>query len=85
MADDHHHRLHPRHLTSPQFYCTHSLLVSTSEIKQKNEGGWSFHWDEDSHPGSVLLDIKLSPYLDSSLVDVDLHPHHINIVIKGKV
>jgi protein TilB len=31
------------------------------------------------------LEIKLSKFLDSSLVDVDVHPTYVSVVIKGKV
>ena len=48
-------------------------------------GGWEFKWDEDSKPGYLILDIQISSYLDSSLIDVDIHPMYISIVIKGKL
>jgi len=54
------------------------------EVKQKNEGGWDFHWDEDSRPGSLILDIPLPRHLDSSLIDVDVHPNYVSIIIKSK-
>ncbi len=56
-----------------------------SEIKQKNEGGWSFRWDEESQPGFVLLEVGVARFLDSSLIDVDVHPSYISIIIKSKV
>ena len=54
------------------------------EIKQKNEGGWDFTWDEDSRPGYLILDIPLPRHLDSSLIDVDVHPSYVSIIIKSK-
>ena len=33
------------------------------EVKQKNEGGWDFKWDEDSKPGYLILDIPLPRHL----------------------
>jgi len=56
-----------------------------SEIKQKNEGGWEFFWDEESRPGTVVLEVRVARHLDSSLIDVDVHPSYVSIVIKGKV
>lgn len=56
-----------------------------SEIKQRNEGGWDFFWDEESRPGFVILDVHVAKHLDSSLMDVDVHPNYISIVIKSKV
>ena len=62
-----------------------SFVFALREIKQKNEGGWTYTWDECSKPGYILLDIQLPSYLDSSLIDVDIHPFYASIVIKGKV
>lgn len=64
------------------------IIVShgrTEEIKQRNEGGWEFFWDEESRPGHVLLDVHVARHLDSSLIDVDVHPHYVSIVVKSKV
>lgn len=63
------------------------LLLSdtTSEIKQKNEGGWEFYWDEESRPGMVVLEVRVQKFLDSSLIDVDVHPTYVSMVIKSKV
>jgi len=55
------------------------------DIKQKNEGGWDFYWDEESKPGHVILEVKVAKFLDSSLIDVDVHPSYVSIVIKSKV
>jgi len=55
------------------------------EIKQKNEGGWEFRWDEESRAGCVVLEVGVARHLDSSLIDVDVHPAYVSIVIKGKV
>lgn len=54
------------------------------EIKQKNEGGWSFRWDEESQKGCVILDVGVARHLDSSLIDVDVHPTYVSIIIKSK-
>ena len=74
------HILFIRHL-----YTYHSTYIHSDNIRQKNEGGWEFTWDEDEKKGFVQLNVKLSSYLDSSLIDVDIHPLYISIVIKTKV
>ena len=56
-----------------------------SEIKQRNEGGWEFRWDEESRPGYILLEVDVPKFLDSSLIDVDVHPTYISMIIKSKV
>lgn len=55
------------------------------EVKQKNEGGWEFRWDEESKPGFVILDVAVQKHLDSSLIDVDVHPTYVSVVIKSKL
>lgn len=60
-------------------------MLQNSEIKQKNEGGWEFYWDEESRKGFVILEVKVQRFLDSSLIDVDVHPGYVSVVIKSKV
>ena len=55
------------------------------DIKQCNEGGWQFRFDEETQPGSVLLSVPLPKFLSSSLIDVDVHPTYVSVVVKGKV
>lgn len=54
------------------------------DVKQKNEGHWDFTWDEESKPGYVVLDVSLPRHLDSSLVDVDVHPNYVSMIVKSK-
>jgi len=42
-------------------------------------------WDEETKPGNVILEVKVARFLDSSLIDVDIHPSYLSVVIKGKV
>ena len=55
------------------------------DIKQCNEGRWQFQFDEESQPGSVLLRVPVAKFLSSTLIDVDVHPTYVSVVIKGKV
>lgn len=55
------------------------------DIKQRNEAGLDFKWDEESKPGHVILEVGVPKFLDSSLIDVDVHPTYISIIIKSKV
>jgi hypothetical protein len=54
-------------------------------VRQKNEGGWNFYWDEETVKGSIRLEVCLSKHLDSSLIDVDVHPSYVSIIIKSKL
>ena len=53
-------------------------------VRQKNEGGWKFRWDETER-GQITLEVCLNRHLDSSLIDVDVHPHYVSMVVKSKV
>lgn len=55
------------------------------KVLQCNEGKWDFRFDEESKPGHIILDIGTPKHLDSSLIDVDVHPTYISVVIKSKV
>lgn len=59
-------------------------MMANGEVKQRNEGGWEFFWDETSRPGYLLLEVKIARHLDSSLIDVDVHPGHVTMIIKSK-
>lgn len=54
------------------------------EVRQKNEGGFPFSWDEEGVKGSIVLEVSLPRHLDSSLIDVDVHPTYVSIIVKGK-
>lgn len=67
------------------FFLIFNVYSIFREILQKNEGGWEFSWDEESTKGSIILEVPVGKFLDSSLIDVDLHPSYVSIVIKSKV
>ena len=65
-------------------------------IRQCNEGKLDFHFEEttasgvgggrsSSKGGDIVLSVSVPRYLDSSLIDLDVHPHYVSVVIKGKV
>ncbi|CAM9438413.1 unnamed protein product, partial [Discosporangium mesarthrocarpum] len=64
-------------------------------IRQCNEGKWDFRFLEAGGRGqgrameaeapAVVLEVSVPRFLDSSLIDLDVHPHYVSIVIKGKV
>jgi protein TilB len=59
--------------------------LQEQEIKQKNEGGYEFVWDEDTKPGYLSLEVMVPKHLDSSLIDVDIHPTYVSVIIKSKL
>ncbi len=48
------------------------------------EGKWTYHW-EDEHPDYIRLDVSVPKHLSTSLIDVDVHPTFLTIIIKSKV
>ena len=60
-------------------------LELEGKIRQCNEGKWEFSFDESKKSGNVVLDIGVPKHLDSSLIDVDVHPNYVSVVIKSKV
>lgn len=49
------------------------------------EGKYEFRFDEEKNPGYLLLDINIPKFLSTSLIDVDIHPKHISVIIKSKI
>ena len=55
------------------------------EIRQCNEGKWAFKFDEEIKSEYVILDVAVQKHLSSTLIDVDVHPDYVSVVIKSKV
>lgn len=64
-------------------------------IRQCNEAKLDFRFHETRPSstaggvggggGEIVLEVSVPKHLDSSLIDVDVHPHYVSVVIKGKV
>lgn len=55
-------------------------------VMQCNEGQWEFQVLGDKEEDSeVTLTLELSKYVDSSLVNVDVHPHYVHISVSKSV
>ncbi|RLN48982.1 hypothetical protein BBJ28_00015605 [Nothophytophthora sp. Chile5] len=52
-------------------------------IRQCNEGKWEFRLMDEIL--DVILEVDLPRFLDTSLVDVDVHPSYVSIVAKNKI
>jgi protein TilB len=52
-------------------------------IRQCNQGNWEFRLTDEIL--DVILEVDLPRFLDTSLVDVDVHPSYVSIVAKNKV
>lgn len=52
---------------------------------QKNEGGWEFSLDESDDRSSIVLVVPVGKYLDTSLLEVDVQPLIVRVLIKGRL
>lgn len=52
-------------------------------VRQCNEGKWDFRLLDE--PLEIIVEVDLPRFLDTSLVDVDVHPAYVSIVAKNKV
>jgi len=57
-------------------------LMAASRPKQRNEGKWVFNLDEDKT--SVILEVGVPKFLDTSAIDLNVEPWWIAMEIKGK-
>ncbi|KAI8825985.1 uncharacterized protein EV422DRAFT_148800 [Fimicolochytrium jonesii] len=59
------------------------LTAPDGRVLQKNQGKWTYHFS--TTPTTVTLHVELSKFLDTSLIDVDVHPTWVRVTVKGKV
>ena len=59
-------------------------LKTNKDIRQCNEGRYDFKMLEDDGNGNVVVEVEIPRFIDTSLVDVDVQPNHVSIVIKNK-
>ncbi|KAL3772821.1 hypothetical protein ACHAWO_006904 [Cyclotella atomus] len=61
-------------------------LKSNGEVKQCNQGKWKFWFEESgTKDGNLIMTIDLPKHLSTSLIDVDIHPTYVSIVIKSRI
>ncbi|KAL3658139.1 hypothetical protein V7S43_016982 [Phytophthora oleae] len=56
---------------------------ANGSVRQCNEGKWEFQLTDEIL--AIILEVHLPRFLDTSLVDVDVHPSYVSIVVKNKV
>jgi protein TilB len=59
------------------------LYGKDGRILQRNEGKWEFHIIEQDD--LIILTVETSKFLDSSLLEVEVHADWVKVTIKGKV
>ena len=52
-------------------------------VMQKNEGGWEFSLEESADGRALELDIAVGRFLDTSLINADVQPLFVRMLIKA--
>lgn len=60
-----------------------SMYNSRGEVRQCNEGKYDFHFD-DEDPEVLKVEVFVPRYLETSMIDVDIHPTFFRCVIRNK-
>eukprot|EP00933_Yihiella_yeosuensis_P041003 TRINITY_DN3542_c1_g1_i1.p1 TRINITY_DN3542_c1_g1~~TRINITY_DN3542_c1_g1_i1.p1 ORF type:complete len:428 (+),score=117.05 TRINITY_DN3542_c1_g1_i1:56-1339(+) len=55
------------------------------EIRQCNEGKYDFDMDDTTHPDRIIFELGVPKYLDTSMLDVDVNPLYVRVVVREKV
>ena len=60
-------------------------LPATDDVRQRNEPRLDYSIGESSDGAAVLLDVEIGKFMDTSLVDVDVQPSFVRLLVKGKM
>ena len=61
------------------------VLERNGEILQMNEGQFPFTLADDEESPELVLHLSLSKFLDTSLIDLDVHPTFVRVLVKDKM
>eukprot|EP00877_Chromochloris_zofingiensis_P015031 jgi/Chrzof1/9782/Cz04g15170.t1 len=67
-----------RHETFPE-------VKEGDRFMQRNEGKWDFTLQESDDRLSIVLDVAVGKYLDTSLIQADVQPKYVRLLIKGRL
>ena len=54
----------------------------SERVLQKNEGEWKFRLDESEDGKSLVLEVPVGKFMDTSLIDVDVQPLLVRALVK---
>ena len=60
-------------------------LQEDEAVHQKNEGKWDFTLDDSSDGAAVVLEVAVERFLDTSLIEADIQPTFVRLLIKGRL
>ncbi|KAK7944477.1 hypothetical protein WMY93_000205 [Mugilogobius chulae] len=62
-----------------------TFVSADGRVLNANEPKLDFCLTEDEENNTIVLDLAVYRHLDTSLIDVDVQPSHVRILVKGKV
>ena len=60
-------------------------VVPGERVWNKNEGKWGFTIDESPDGRNLVLDVAVGKFLDTSLLDCDVQPKFVRVLVKGRL
>eukprot|EP00775_Hariotina_reticulata_P002455 gene2455-2758_t len=60
-------------------------LPDDGSVLQKNEGKWDFKLDESDDGSTLVLDVAVGKFVDTSLIKADVQPKVVRLLIKGRL
>jgi protein TilB len=51
-------------------------------VLQRNDGGWTYTFSRDGP--NLILDVAVGKFIDTSLIQTDVHPTFVRMVVKGR-
>ncbi|XP_069047048.1 dynein axonemal assembly factor 11 isoform X2 [Lepisosteus oculatus] len=62
-----------------------TLITADGRVLNVNEPKLDFSLSDDEDGNNILLDLSVYRYLDTSLLEVDVQPTYIRVIVKGKI
>jgi len=62
-----------------------TVYNAKGEVRQANEGKYEWRFDESIDKTSIIFEIKIPKYMDTSAINVDLQPNYVRLDIKGRI
>tara|TARA_B100000683_G_scaffold275102_1_gene324898 strand:+ start:2669 stop:3631 length:963 start_codon:yes stop_codon:yes gene_type:complete len=72
----------PKHRAEHAF---ETLPEDIADVKQKNQGDFKFTLTESDDETAIQLEVHVGTFIDTSLVNVDIHPKLVRVKIKGEL
>ncbi|KAM9844976.1 dynein axonemal assembly factor 11 [Aulostomus maculatus] len=62
-----------------------TLITADGRVMNVNEPKLDFCLTEDDEKNRIILDLAVYRHMDSSLMDVDVQPTYVRVIVKGKI